>query len=175
MTFPAAVDRFVADAGRGPLVAQSENYAVLMDSLIVCKFLRKCFDDFYSEAAELLGSITGWHCSSDELRRTGERMHTLKKLFNIRQGWRPEDDWLPQRLLSETLPTGVARGVGLTADELRAMIQGYYRCPGMGQERLRSEAEIDGTGLARWKTVQRSRFKVHGLDSSVRSAAPVIM
>jgi aldehyde:ferredoxin oxidoreductase len=128
--FSGAVDRFSADAGRGALVAHSEDYAALMDSLIVCKFLRKCFEDFYSESAELLRSITGWRCSGDELRRIGERAHTVKKLFNIRQGWRPEDDWLPQRLLREALPTGVARGVGLTAGELQDMIRGYYRARG---------------------------------------------
>jgi aldehyde:ferredoxin oxidoreductase len=57
----------------------------------------------------------------------GERVCTLRKLFNIREGWQPEDDWLPQRLLSEALPTGVARGASLTPPELREMIQGYYR------------------------------------------------
>jgi aldehyde:ferredoxin oxidoreductase len=145
--FSGSVDRFVANAGRGTLVAESEDYAVVMDSLIVCKFLRKCFDDFYGEAAQLLGSITGWNCSSDELRRTGERMHTLKKLFNIRQGWRPEDDWLPQRLLSETLPTGVARGVGLTPDELREMIQGYYRARGWDESGFVPEQKLRELGL----------------------------
>ena len=60
------------------------------------------------------------------MRRAGERIHTLKKLFNIREGWQPESDWLPERLLSESLPDGVARGVGLSRDELREMIRGYY-------------------------------------------------
>ena len=145
--FSGAVDRFVADAGRGALVAQSEDYAALMDSLIVCKFLRKCFEDFYSEAAELLRSITGWNCSSDELRQTGERMQTLKKLFNIRQGWRPQDDWLPQRLLSETLPTGVARGVGLTADELREMIRSYYHARGWDENGFIPERKLRELGI----------------------------
>jgi aldehyde:ferredoxin oxidoreductase len=61
------------------------------------------------------------------LRRVGERVCTLKKLFNIREGWKPDDDWLPQRLLSEPLPSGVARGASLTPAELREMIQSYYR------------------------------------------------
>ena len=34
--------------------------------------------------------------------RAGERINTLKKLFNLRQGWRPQDDWLPPRLLRRT-------------------------------------------------------------------------
>ena len=48
-------------------------------------------------------------------------------MFNIRERWPPEDDWLPERLLSEALPTGVATGVGFSADELREMVGGYYR------------------------------------------------
>src|SRR5256885_11750844 len=105
-----------------------------MDSLIVCKFLRKCFTDFYGEAADLLGKVTGWDYSAADLRRAGERIHTMKKLFNIREGWRSEDDWLPERVLAETLPSGVAEGVGLTAGELSRMIGGYYRARGWNDE-----------------------------------------
>jgi aldehyde:ferredoxin oxidoreductase len=132
--FSGAVDRLRADPARGSLVAASEDFAAVLDSLIVCKFLRKCFTDFYSESAELLGKVTGWNCSGDELRRVGERIHTLKKLFNVREGWRTEDDWLPERLLKEALPTGVARGVSLTTEELREMIQGYYQARGWDKE-----------------------------------------
>jgi aldehyde:ferredoxin oxidoreductase len=125
--FSGEVDRFHGDSGRGTLVAASEDFAAVLDSLIVCKFLRKCFNDFYTEAAELLSHVTGWTCTSAELRSAGERIHTLKKLFNIRERWQPEDDWLPQRLLSEKVTTGVARGVGLSPDELREMVRGYYQ------------------------------------------------
>jgi len=125
--FSGEVDRLRGDASRGTLVAASEDFAAVLDSLIICKFLRKCFSEFYTEAAELLSHVTGWAYTGEELRRAGERIHTLKKLFNIRERWQPEDDWLPQRLLSEPLPTGVARGVGLSPDELREMVRGYYQ------------------------------------------------
>jgi aldehyde:ferredoxin oxidoreductase len=147
--FSGAVDRFRADAGRGPLVAASEDFAAVLDSLIVCKFLRKCFTDFYSEGAELLSKVTGWNCSGTELRRTGERIHTLKKLFNIREGWRPEHDWLPQRLLCETLPTGVAQGIGLTGDELREMIQGYYKAREWDESGFVPEQKLQELGISR--------------------------
>src|SRR4029077_20783908 len=39
--FSGEVDRFRGDAGRGTLVAASEDFAAVLDSLIVCKFLRK--------------------------------------------------------------------------------------------------------------------------------------
>src|SRR6185503_3833807 len=66
--FSGEVDRLRADSSRGRLVAASEDHAAVLDSLIVCKFLRKCFADFYGEAAELLNRVTGWDCSDRELR-----------------------------------------------------------------------------------------------------------
>jgi aldehyde:ferredoxin oxidoreductase len=145
--FSGEVDRLHADPGRGSLVAASEDFAAVLDSLIVCKFLRKCFDDFYSEGAELLSKVTGWRCSSAELRRIGERIHTLKKLFNVREGWKSGDDWLPNRLLSEALPTGVVQGVGLTPGELRGMVQGYYRARGWDENGFVPEQKQRALGL----------------------------
>jgi aldehyde:ferredoxin oxidoreductase len=120
------VDRFHGDARRGALVAASEDFAAVLDSLIVCKFLRKCFDDFYVEAAELLSNVTGWDYTAAELRRTGERIHTMKKLFNIRERWQPADDWLPARLLTDALPAGITARASLSPTELREMVRGYY-------------------------------------------------
>jgi aldehyde:ferredoxin oxidoreductase len=131
--FSGDVDRLRADPSRGTLVAASEDFAAVLDSMIVCKFLRKCFTDFYGEAANLLNKVTGWDCSDRELRRIGERIQVSKRLFNQREGWRPEDDWLPPRLLSEALPTGVAQGVALTAGELKEMISGYYQARGLDE------------------------------------------
>jgi aldehyde:ferredoxin oxidoreductase len=125
--FSGEVDRLRGDAGRGAIVAASEDFAAVLDSLIVCKFLRKCFTDFHAQAAEILSAVTGWDCTGEELRRAGQRIHTMKKLFNIRERWQPADDWLPARLLREPLSTGVAQGVALSCDELREMIRGYYR------------------------------------------------
>jgi aldehyde:ferredoxin oxidoreductase len=145
--FSGQVDRLQADPRRGALVAASEDFAAVLDSLIVCKFLRKCFDDFYTEAADLLSKITGWSYSSAALRQTGERINTLKKLFNIRAGWQPSDDWLPPRLLNEALPTGVATGVSLTATELRAMIQGYYKARGWDEQGFVPEGKLKELGV----------------------------
>ena len=128
--FSGEVDRLRGDAGRGRLVAASEDFAAVLDSLIVCKFLRKCFTDFYLEAAEVVGAVTGWDYSAAELRAAGERIHTLKKQFNIREGWKPEDDWLPARLLNEPLESGVAQGTALSPGELREMIDSYYQARG---------------------------------------------
>src|SRR5213596_2263314 len=70
--FSGDVDRLRGDSRRGTIVAASEDFAAVLDSLIVCKFLRKCFTDFYAEAADLLSQVTGWAYTGTELRRAGE-------------------------------------------------------------------------------------------------------
>lgn len=146
--FSGEVDRLTIDGRRGMLVAASEDFSAVLDSLIVCKFLRKCFTDFYAEAAELLTKVTGWSYSAQELKRTGERIHTVKKLFNIREGWQSRDDWLPPRLLKEVLPTGVAEGVGLTESELREMLRSYYQARGWDENGLVTESKLKELGIS---------------------------
>ena len=129
------------------LVAASEDFSAVLDSLIVCKFLRKCFEDFYVETARLMSAVTGWDYTATDLRQVGERINTLKKLFNMREGWQPGDDWLPPRLLTEPLSSGVAQGVGLTPAELRLMIQSYYAARGWNEQGLVREEKKRELGL----------------------------
>ena len=57
-----------------------------------------------------------------------------KRVYNIREGWRPEDDWLPERLLSEPLEVASGRVAALTPERLRGMIDGYYEARGLDRE-----------------------------------------
>jgi aldehyde:ferredoxin oxidoreductase len=91
--------------------------------------------------------VTGWDFTAAELRRIGERIHTLKKLFNIREHWQPDHDWLPERLLTEKLPTGVAAGVGLSPGELREMRRGYYEARGWDENGFVPQEKIDELGV----------------------------
>jgi len=139
--FSGDVDRLAADAGRGAFAAASEDYAAVMDSLILCKFVRRCFSDFYSETARLLSLVTGWDVDGDELREVGARITNLKKLYNQREGWTRADDTLPPRILADSLPDGPAAGVGLSRSELDMMIGAYYQARGWSADgRVTDEA-----------------------------------
>ncbi len=94
----------------------TENEAVLMDSLILCKFLRGVFDDRVAAMAEMLTLVTGWDVTADELVRSADGIVTAKKRFNARQGWRPDEDTLPDRLLE---------GGVLDSDRLEALVERY--------------------------------------------------
>jgi len=143
----ARVDRLNGDRGRGRLAMIQEDYAATLDSLGICKFLRRCFDAFYPEAADLLRWATGVEMTAEELQRVGERVCNLKKVFNIREGWTRSDDTLPPRLLEEPLPTGVARGARLTREELDDMIAGYYEARGWTSEGLIPPGKLSELGL----------------------------
>ena len=113
---------------------ESEDRAAVMDSMILCSFLRKVFDDPFTEWAALLALVTGWDLDADELRTTAGRIVLAKRAYNLREGWQPEDDWLPERFLTQTLTVGSGRPAALTAERLGAMIQGYYVARGLGPD-----------------------------------------
>ena len=145
--FSSTVDRLKADEQRGQITAAGEDFSAVLDSLIWCKFLRKAFHDLYAESAAIYERVTGWPTTADELRQAGERINNLKKLFNIREGWTRADDTLPPRVLDETLPTGVAQGIGLDREDLDMMIGTYYRARGWTDDGLIPESKLNELGL----------------------------
>jgi aldehyde:ferredoxin oxidoreductase len=105
---------------------ETEDRAAIMDSMILCKFLRGIFTEPFDEWAALLRPVTGWDVDGDELRETARRIVLSKRMFNLREGWTPADDWLPDRFLDEPLDLGPGRPAGLTRERLRSMIDAYY-------------------------------------------------
>jgi len=114
----------------------------VMDSLILCKFLRGVFREPFGEWAALLSAVTGWAADGAELRRTARRIVLAKRVFNIRKGWQPGDDWLPERLLSQPLETSSGRVAALTPERLRSMISGYYAARGLDAHGRPAQADI---------------------------------
>jgi aldehyde:ferredoxin oxidoreductase len=102
----------------------TEDKAALMDSLIMCKFLRGVFEDFYAECAEMLRSVTGWGVSADELRETARRIIAAKREFNLLAGWTLAEDTLPERFLNTPLPNDAA--ASLSRERLDELVAEYH-------------------------------------------------
>ena len=103
----------------------TEDKAALMDSMIICKFLRGVFDDFHAESAEMLRSVTGWDVTAEELRETAKRIVAAKRQFNLLAGWTPAEDTLPQRFLSTPLPNDPE--ASLSRELLDSLVSEYHR------------------------------------------------
>ncbi len=100
----------------------------LFDALILCRFYRDLYP--WEELEKVIHLVTGRRLSRDELQRTASRVADMTRVFNIREGLKPEHDRLPQRLHRESLLSGQQ----LTEDELQIMINEYYRLRGWDQK-----------------------------------------
>jgi aldehyde:ferredoxin oxidoreductase len=139
--FSARADRLHGTPEAAHLAVETEDRAALMDSLILCKFLRGVFGDLFAESAGLLQLVTGWNVTANELRDVSRRIVTAKKLYNVREGWTPEEDTLPPRFLAEELRNGEAQPAQLPRPRLEGMIQAYYEARGWDRAgRVRADA-----------------------------------
>lgn len=123
--FSDRVDRCHADESAAKFAIQTENEAALMDSLILCKFLRGVFDDRLASMAEMLRLVTGIVRTTADMESTAQRIIDAKKRFNIAQGWTPAEDTLPARFFDQPLPDGASAGAVLTREQLASMIRAY--------------------------------------------------
>jgi aldehyde:ferredoxin oxidoreductase len=147
LDFSERVDRLRGSPEAARLAIGPEDQAALIDSLILCKFLRGVFTDLYGEAAAMLRAVVGWDIDGDELRATAGRIVALKKAFNIREGWTPRDDTLPTRFLSQGLPDGVAAGTTLPVERLRSMVRAYNQARGWTEDGYLPHAVIQELAL----------------------------
>jgi aldehyde:ferredoxin oxidoreductase len=113
---------------------EAEDRSAVMDSLILCRFLRGVFDEPFAEWAGLLSAVTGWDVDEAELRETAQRIVLLKRAFNLREGWQPEDDWLPERFLAQELEMSSGRTAALTPTRLRTMVDAYWTARGLDEQ-----------------------------------------
>lgn len=121
------VDRYHAELARAPaLVIETEDLAALLDSLILCKFLRGAIPEPWREGAELLAMVTGQSWTEADLRAAVARIAALRQLLNLREGWTAAEDRLPARFVREPLEDGAV----LDPDHLDALVRAYYAARG---------------------------------------------
>lgn len=148
--FPAAhigyagpLDRFDPDVeAKTDLAVRMQNLMNVLNALGLCKFLirGKVSPD---EIARWVTLVTGWELTGAELLRIGARLHTLKRIYNVRNGISRKDDILPARLLTHN------RGGGAEGSfvHLGKMLSKYYHLRGWDEEGIPTQATIRDLGL----------------------------
>jgi aldehyde:ferredoxin oxidoreductase len=80
--------------------------------------------------------------------KTGERVFNLEKLFNYREGFRREDDWLPDRFFEDAFTVGPKKGSVLNRGQFNVMLTQYYQDRGWDAETTKpGESRIKELGL----------------------------
>ena len=112
--------------GKAEMVKRLYDENCVLHSLLVCdmpaKFIPLSLDDYgrYFQAA------TGESPSREDFFTAANRIETLIRLFNNREGFTRKDDALPYRTLHEPLLDGPAKGQFIGEENLRRMIDEYY-------------------------------------------------
>jgi len=93
---------------------------IVQDSLLLCSFLPYS----YEQVANLTAAVTGWHISIMEQLKVAERILTMARLFNIRDGFTTADDKLPKRFF-QPKTDGILSNTYLDPEEFEKA-KGYY-------------------------------------------------
>jgi aldehyde:ferredoxin oxidoreductase len=112
--------------GKAQMVMTAQNYNAIKFSLIIC--------DFWALSLETMSQIISCaldrDITADELQTAGERIWTLLRLFNVREGLRAADDSLPDRIFKDPLKSGNPAGRVLPRDQFDIMLREYYQIRG---------------------------------------------
>lgn len=118
------VDRFTTE-GKASLTITFQDFTCVVNSAVNCLFLT--FALGLDEYVEIIGPVTGWDVTAEELLKTGERITNLERMIINKFGITGKDDTLPKRLLEEKMPEGPSEGQTV---DLETMKQEYYKLRG---------------------------------------------
>ncbi|MBN2063007.1 MAG: aldehyde ferredoxin oxidoreductase family protein [Deltaproteobacteria bacterium] len=98
---------------------------ILYDSLAACHFTGITF----KQMAQLVEAVTGWDTGIPELLRTAERIVTLMRLFNLREGLSVKDDEMPERFFQPTTD-GALANLKVDRSAYKKAVKYYYTLMG---------------------------------------------
>jgi aldehyde:ferredoxin oxidoreductase len=138
--------------GKSRMIWWQERLYAVVDSLGVCKFqtvFLAVHAPNWNEYSKLTRLATGMEFSKSQLMEIGERIYTLERLFNLREGFTRKDDNLPERYFEEPTPIGlpVAKGKKIDRAKFEKMLDEYYALH-----------EWDREGIPKKETLEKLRL-----------------
>jgi aldehyde:ferredoxin oxidoreductase len=128
---PGATMR-LSDKGKGKLIHYFEDWNAVIDSLEVCKnIMENMMLLEFPRAAHAYTITTGLNINVEDIRKAGERIINIERMFGVREGITRADDTLPKRFIDTPLKDGASAGTVL---DLVLMLDEYYDSRGWNQE-----------------------------------------
>ncbi len=122
--------------GKAWATVWTERLCAVVDSVGICKFASKWMSPGLlglDELAESFKAVTGIPKTGKEIMSDGERIYTLEKLFNAREGISRKDDQVPVRY-HEPLKYGPYQGEYIDEKQFQAMLDEYYDLSGLDKD-----------------------------------------
>ena len=147
---PWEVDRFSTDT-KGALTKWNQDVrTATCDCPTMCAFLLDTSLPATATAntSALMLAVTGLEIAPDEVQVVGDRVNTLAKAFNTREGFTRADDTLPRRLMEEPLADGASKGSLISQADLDLMLDEYYTARGYDPKTgVPTRAKLESLGL----------------------------
>jgi aldehyde:ferredoxin oxidoreductase len=116
--------------GKALMTKDSYDENCILHSLLVCDFPSKFIPLSQEDYSNYFEAVTGEAISKADFAVIADRIETLIRMFNNREGFTRKDDTLPERTLNEPLPDGPAKGKYIGEANLKRMIDEYYEARG---------------------------------------------
>jgi aldehyde:ferredoxin oxidoreductase len=136
-----------ATKGKGELVISLQDNRAYVDSIGVCTVVRGSMDFSESPKMEVTEAVTG-HGFTPKLMAIGSRIYTFERIILNREGIRRKDDAMPERILTEAVPSGPIKGKTLTSGQYEAMLDEYYDDRGWDRDGVPTKATVEKLDLA---------------------------
>ncbi|MBD3196778.1 MAG: aldehyde ferredoxin oxidoreductase [Candidatus Lokiarchaeota archaeon] len=117
------------------------NMRMMENCLVMCFFIP--WDLHYLNAIVRAG--TGFNTTCWELMKLGERVTTLARIFNLREGITKKDDMLPERFFNPTT-SGILSGTSIDKSKFKEALEIYYQMMGWDENGIPTKiklAELD--------------------------------
>ena len=101
-------------------------FSLLRDSCVVCSFVPFTVEQIVS----LIKASTGWDTGTVEMLRVSDRIFTLARMLNIRQGLSSEDDKLPERVFQQHIGGPSANNPPYLKSDFEKAKAYYYKVMG---------------------------------------------
>lgn len=124
-----------------------------INCLVMCSHV--VLTRFPDRILEIVEGVTGWKTTVYEFMQAGRRCATMARAFNVREGLRRKDDWLPERFFTP-FTEGPLRGVAIDRDRLHSAIGCYYGMMGWDEQGIPTEATLHDLTWAGWLTRSRA-------------------
>ncbi|MHB9033937.1 MAG: aldehyde ferredoxin oxidoreductase family protein [Anaerolineae bacterium] len=85
------------------------------------------------QKVDLINAVTGWNTSALELWQTAERAYNMARAFNAREGFGPQDDRLPERIM-QPLPAGPVANKAIPPEQFEQAKLELYAMMGWDQK-----------------------------------------
>ncbi len=126
---------------------EEQDLKLIKDSLIMCHFTHSIKPALNIEdTAKIMSVLSGKEFTAGDMRLKAQKMWILARDFNARIDERTirEDDKLPDRLMKQPMPSGLAKG--LTAfkseDDLKLSLDIYYEKRNCNSDGIPTEEEV---------------------------------